>query len=182
VTHSGTAEVASVVFAVEDEGEACLDEVGLGEGFGFFAERLNLPAIDYAHGLRPCGSGLDAAHTGSLAELAADCIDEEDSGHGSSILAEASAHSPAQRLYYGLMATFAYPRQIPAKRPGQTDEEFAGEMRSMGLRKVECWVPDLSNPNVLEEYERQLRKLAEHQRRHPDELIALSGEDLAGWR
>ena len=79
------------------------------------------------------------------------------------------------------MATFAYPSEIPVKRPDQTDEEFAAEMHSRGFRQMTRWVPDLSNPAVLEEYKRQFRQLAEHQRKHPDELLELTAEDVAGW-
>jgi hypothetical protein len=79
------------------------------------------------------------------------------------------------------MATLAYPTEAPVKRSDQTDEEFAAEMRAKGYRLVSRWVPDMTNPAVAEDYKRALRKLAEHQHKHPEELIDLTDEDVAGW-
>lgn len=79
------------------------------------------------------------------------------------------------------MATFAHAAQIPTKRSDQTEEEFAAEMRAKGFRQVTRWVPDMKNSAIAEEYERQLSVLAEHQRSHPEELIELTEEDVAGW-
>lgn len=68
-----------------------------------------------------------------------------------------------------------------SKRPGQTDEDFAEEMRARGYKQVTRWVLDLENPKVLAEYKRQLEKLAEHQRREGVPDFFPPDEDIPGW-
>ena len=59
--------------------------------------------------------------------------------------------------------------------------EFAAEMRAKGYKRVVRWVPDLTNPTFVEQRQRDLQALAEHQRAHPDELIELTADDVKGW-
>jgi hypothetical protein len=68
-----------------------------------------------------------------------------------------------------------------AKRSGQTDVQFAEEMRARGYKRVTRWVLDISNPKVLAEYKRQLEKLAKHQRKEGVPDFFPPDEDLPGW-
>jgi hypothetical protein len=54
-------------------------------------------------------------------------------------------------------------------------------MRAKGYKRVVRWVPDLTNPTFVEQRQRDLQALAEHQRAHPDELIELTADDVKGW-
>ena len=69
----------------------------------------------------------------------------------------------------------------PANHPDPTGAQYAAQMRARGYKQVTRWVLDLSNPEVLAEYRRQRVALAEHQRKHPEELLELTAEDLEGW-
>jgi len=75
--------------------------------------------------------------------------------------------------------TFA--TENPATLHDPVSPEFAAQMRAKGYKQVTRWVLDLSNPTVLAEYKRQRAALTEHQRKHPEELIELTEEDLEGW-
>ena len=68
------------------------------------------------------------------------------------------------------------------RRPGQTEREFAEEMRAKGYKQVTRWVLDMSDPTVLAEYKRQLAKLAEHQRKDGVRDFFPPEEDVPGWR
>jgi hypothetical protein len=67
------------------------------------------------------------------------------------------------------------------KKQGQTDVQFAEEMRARGYKRVTRWVLDISNPKVLAEYKRQLEKLAKHQRKEGVPDFFPPDEDLPGW-